>query len=70
MKALLKRHGFRVKERKPMVFDAYYVSMLSEQYKTGKKGYLSAVKAGWKSNQWAKKNDNEYSSVIYVVTRK
>jgi len=70
MASLMKRHGFRVIERKPMVFDAYYVSLLSEQYKTGSKRLLSAFRSGWKSNRWAKKNDLEYSSVIYIIKRK
>jgi len=52
----------------PMKFDAYYVSLLSEKYKTGKTNYLKAFQIGMKSNQQARKT-SEYSSLIYVLTK-
>jgi len=53
----------------PMKFDAFYVSLLSEKYKTGKMNYLKAFWTGWQSNQKAKKSGN-YSSLIYVIKHK
>jgi len=53
----------------PMKFDAFYVSLLSEEYKTGKKSALNFLKAflnGIKSNLAAKRS-GEYSSLIYVL---
>ncbi|MDO3694018.1 class I SAM-dependent methyltransferase [Wenyingzhuangia sp. chi5] len=50
----------------PMKFDAFYVSLLSEQYKTGKKNFIKAIKSGIKSNKEAKRT-GEYSSLIYVL---
>lgn len=50
----------------PMVFDAYYVSLLSEKYKNGKINVVKAFLNGWKSNQAAKKT-GQYSSLIYVL---
>ena len=35
MKTLLEKHGMKVEKMKPMWYDSVYVSMLSEQYKTG-----------------------------------
>jgi len=50
----------------PMKFDSFYVSLLSEKYKTGKMNYIKAFSIGLKSNSQAKKNF-EYSSHIYVL---
>jgi len=50
----------------PMKFDSFYVSLLSEKYKTGKMNYIKAFSVGLKSNLKAKKN-LEYSSHIYVI---
>ncbi|WP_297518010.1 class I SAM-dependent methyltransferase [Flavobacterium sp.] len=50
----------------PMKFDSYYVSLLSEKYKTGKMNYVKAVWIGWRSNVRAKQT-KEYSSHIYVL---
>lgn len=69
-KQLAKRHGFSVTAVHPMIFDSYYVSMLSEKYKTGKSNYISAFRSGRKSNAWAKKNKNNYSSLIYIIRKK
>jgi len=50
----------------PMHFDAYYVSLLSEKYKTGKMNFLSAFWIGFRSNTKAIRS-KEYSSHIYVL---
>ena len=50
----------------PMKFDSFYVSLLSEKYKTGKMNYFKAFWIGWKSNLYGSKK-NEYSSHIYIL---
>lgn len=65
---LLKRFDFNLVETKPMKFDSFYVSMLSEKYKTGSIKYLNAFITGLRSNIKAKAPDN-YSSVIYVFKK-
>lgn len=50
----------------PMPFDAYYVSLLSEKYKTGKMNYIKAFFIGFKSNRKARRG-GEYSSLIYAI---
>ncbi|RRJ94174.1 class I SAM-dependent methyltransferase [Flavobacterium macacae] len=50
----------------PMKFDSFYVSLLSEKYKTGKMNYIKAFSIGLKSNLKAKKS-LEHSSHIYVL---
>lgn len=65
MTALLKNYGFKLIETKGMKFDSFYVSMLSEKYKTGKMNLLRAFYTGLISNLKAK-DSTEYSSTIYV----
>ena len=62
---LLSGHGFKLVECKPMKFDSFYVSMLSEKYKHGSIKYFSAFINGLLSNLKAKE-PKDYSSVIYV----
>lgn len=50
----------------PMKFDSFYVSLLSEKYKTGKMNFIKAFFIGLKSNLKAARN-SEYSSHIYVI---
>ena len=50
----------------PMKFDSFYVSLLSEKYKTGKMNFIKAFFIGLKSNMKATRN-SEYSSHIYVI---
>jgi len=50
----------------PMKFDSFYVSLLSEKYKTGKMKFISGFWRGLVSNIKAGKN-MEYSSHIYVL---
>src|SRR5688572_15174261 len=40
MRGLFQKHGLQLKAIKPMWFDSFYVSMLSEKYKTGKESVL------------------------------
>lgn len=65
---LLERFGFSLTETQPMKFDSFYVSMLSEKYKTGSINYFKAFITGLKSNLKAKTN-KDYSSVIYVFKK-
>jgi len=70
MDVLARQYGFEVQQHIPMIFDSYYVSMLSEQYKKGKSRNLIAFTTGLESNQRAARNAKKYSSVIYVMRRK
>lgn len=60
--------------KKPMPFDSYYVSILSENHQfpdqSTLKTYLKAIKNGIKSNKWAKSNNNNYSSILYILKKK
>lgn len=65
---LLSGFGFNLIATKPMKFDSYYVSMLSEKYKTGSINYIRAFITGLLSNLKAKQA-KDYSSVIYVFKK-
>jgi SAM-dependent methyltransferase len=66
MRTLLKRHGFALHSMHPQWFDSFYVSMLSEQYKTGGSRLLKGGWNGLRSNVNAMTAANKCSSVIYV----
>ncbi|MCF6168640.1 class I SAM-dependent methyltransferase [Lutibacter sp.] len=52
----------------PMKFDSFYVSLLSEKYKTGKSNFIKAFYVGLLSNLKALKS-KEYSSLIYIIKK-
>jgi len=68
MDRLFSKHGFQVVKTKPLIFDSFYVSLLSEKYKTGKQNFFKAFSIGLRSNigAWA---TNEYSSLIYILQK-
>lgn len=63
---LFERENLKLEKVLPMKFDAFYVSLLSEKYKTGKMNFVSAFLTGWRSNAKAA-TTKEYSSHIYVI---
>ena len=66
IKVLFEREKLQLIKTVPMVFDAFYVSLLSEKYRTGKMNFVSAFIIGLKSN-WKARTTNEYSSHIYII---
>lgn len=60
--------NFQLKNIEPMIFDSFYVSLLSEKYKTGRKFSLKAFWIGLLSNIKAK-HSKEYSSHIYCFKK-
>ncbi len=66
---LFSEHGMKVVKVRPMIFDSFYVAMLSEKYKTGRQNYFKAFVIGLLSNimAWSSK---EYSSHIYILKRR
>lgn len=63
---LFGREGLELVSIKPMLFDSFYVSLLSEKYKSGKMNFIKGFITGLKSNISASKN-LEYSSHIYII---
>ena len=67
MHALLQQHGLKAESVIPMWFDSFYVSMLSEQYRTGKGNIVSAISEGFYSNIMAMRDHTTCSSLIYCI---
>ncbi len=67
MICLLMEHQLKLKTIKPMLFDSFYVSMLSEKYKTGKANLVKAFWYGLVSNYKALGDKEKCSSVIYII---
>jgi 2-polyprenyl-3-methyl-5-hydroxy-6-metoxy-1,4-benzoquinol methylase len=67
MKNLVEQHGLTIEKIKPMWFDSFYVSMLSEQYKNGKGNIIKAFFIGFVSNCKTFFNKEKCSSLIYVI---
>ena len=59
---------FSLEKVLPMKFDAFYVSLLSEKYKSGKMNFIKAFWNGLRSNYYGKQK-NEYSSHIYILKK-
>jgi 2-polyprenyl-3-methyl-5-hydroxy-6-metoxy-1,4-benzoquinol methylase len=61
-------YGLRLIQVKPMWFDSFYVSLLSENYKSGTMNYIKGFLIGFWSNVSGcfKK---EYSSHIYIIKK-
>jgi len=69
IKLLFEKHGFTLLKTLPMKFDAFYVSLLSEKYKSGKMNLFSAFLTAFRSNvKYGAKNG--YSSLIFVFKKK
>lgn len=66
---LFQQHQMEVVSIRPMLFDAFYVSMLSEKYKGNKFYLISAFFVGLWSNLKACFT-KEHSSLIYIIKRK
>lgn len=60
------KHNFKLELIKPMMFDSFYVSMLSEKYKNG--SIFNAASNGLVSNLKGRKSQN-HSSLIYIFSK-
>lgn len=65
---LFSKYGMEVVDTRPMYFDAFYVSLLSEKYKGSKLGFVKGFFRGLFSNL-AALFTKEHSSLIYVIKK-
>ncbi|MCA0932947.1 class I SAM-dependent methyltransferase [Lutimonas saemankumensis] len=63
---LFSAKNFEVVKTLPLIFDSFYVSLLSEKYKYGSSNLIRAFKTGLMSNLKARSSGN-YSSLIYLL---
>ena len=59
---------FKQSDSKPLIFDAFYVSMLSEKYRSGKPNLFRSILIGFKSNFKAR-TTSQYSSIAYFFRK-
>ena len=69
MQVLAKNHALKITGIIPMKLDAFYISLLSEKYAKGKQNYFRAVINGLRSNNFARKNEKNYSSLIFILKK-
>lgn len=63
--ALAEKYGFRLKSSRGLIFDSFYISLLSNEYKTGNKRLLHSFCIGLLSNLRAMLGKPNYSSNLY-----
>ncbi|MGB6035417.1 MAG: class I SAM-dependent methyltransferase, partial [Cryomorphaceae bacterium] len=68
IKRLATQINFSLLDTKGMLFDSFYVSLLSEKYQNGSK--LSGILNGLKSNLSARQKSTPFSSQIYILKKK
>lgn len=66
---LFKQFDLKVFNILPMIFDSFYVSMLSEKYKNEKVSLIRSMWNGLRSNLNGMKTGKEYSSQIYLIKK-
>lgn len=69
MQQLLQLHKFGLENKKPMWFDSFYVSLLSEKYASGKSNFAKAFYNGALSNFKASTRPSNCSSIIYIAKK-
>ena len=69
MRQLMAMYNLKITAIKPMWYDSFYVSMLSEKYKNGKGNILKAFCNGLISNVKTLGDNTKCSSVIYVISK-
>jgi len=69
MKLLMNKYAFNIEHILPMRFDAFYVSLLSEKYKSGKMRWIPALWNGFWSNVNSVQKTG-HSSLIYIIKLK
>jgi 2-polyprenyl-3-methyl-5-hydroxy-6-metoxy-1,4-benzoquinol methylase len=66
---LAKQKGFAHIKTRPMILDAFYISLLSEKYHHGREKFLNAIITGLRSNISAFFGKGNYSSLIYIFKK-
>lgn len=65
---IFKETQFQLTDIKPLKWDSFYISMLSEQYLGNSNSFIKGAITGWKSNRKAQKT-GEYSSLVYILIK-
>lgn len=66
---LFNQHKLKLIKTKPMLFDSFYVSILSEEFKYGKKNFIKGALIGFISNVLGYITKKGHSSIIYIFEK-
>ena len=66
MEEIMKKHDFKLVYTKSMIFDSFYISLLSEEYKNGTKKFIKGLMVGLISNIFGIFTNKGHSSIIYI----
>lgn len=67
--SVFSQFGFELEKTRPMKFDSYYVSLLSEKYKKSNLQTIKGAFRGFVSNSKAI-SSGEYSSLLYILKKR
>ena len=67
---IAEKYDLKVTKVKPMWFDSFYTSLLSEKIKSGKFNYIKGFSTGLRSNLKAMLKTGEFSSLIFILKKK
>lgn len=62
-----RQHGFKLVKSKGLIFDSFYIALLSNQYKYGNKKLIASFIIGLISNLKAYFKTGNYSSNLYIL---
>ena len=69
IKQIFSKHGFELIKTKPMLFDSYYISILSEEFRYGRKNFLKSILIGTISNIIGIISNRGCSSTTYIFEK-
>ena len=67
---LADKYGLKIIDAKPMLFDTYYISILSDKYAQRTSSIFSSLTKGYKFNSLASEQNNNYSSILFIMKKK
>ncbi len=67
---LMDMNGFQIHSINPLFFDPFYISLLSEKYKSGWMNPIKAFFIGLQTTLRGRKNTDANSSLLYVLKKK
>jgi 2-polyprenyl-3-methyl-5-hydroxy-6-metoxy-1,4-benzoquinol methylase len=67
---LMEKEGFEIMSIRPLFFDPFYITLLSDKYKNGKSNYINAVFVGIMTTIKGKLDIRANSSLLYVIRKK
>jgi len=70
MAKLAAEYELRLVDTVPMKFDSYYVSILSDKITNSGNNIIKSLINGYKSNKYGKINNNNYSSLLFILRKK